>query len=100
MKSNFKIFVLLAALGALGWTGCNTAFPTSYMPSSGPSAAMVANFESGLSVNPQLAEANRPGNQVVVPGAVSPIGGSGVVLNSALASPGAAGTSQYMHVWG
>ena len=51
-------------LGALGWAGCKTDAPTSYLSSNGPSATMVCDFESGLTVNPNLAEANRPGNHV------------------------------------
>jgi hypothetical protein len=82
--------------------GCNTAYPTNYLSSSGPSAATVIDFESGTGVNANLAEANRPGNQVILPGAVMVINpsagyGSGA---GALVSPGANGTNFCYHVSG
>lgn len=101
MKSNFKILLPVAALGAMVWAGCQTQAPTSYshLTSSG---AMVVNFEGGspLNVNPGLAEANRPGNTVIIPGAVGVVGATGVVVSSAVVSPGAGGTPQCLHVFG
>jgi len=94
MKSNFK-FVLIAVLGVLAWVGCNTKYPSSYLSSTGPNPAMVINFESGLSVNPSLAEANRPGNVVQTPGNIVINGGTAIQ-----ASPGAANTAQCLQISG
>ena len=100
MKSNFKFYLILAPLGILSLIGCNTQYPSSYLPSTGPNPGLVINFESGLAVNPGLAEVNRPGNVVAAAGSAA-LGGSGTTGPSiALVSPGAANTSQCIHVTG
>jgi len=103
MKSNSKIILpVLAALGVMGWVGCNTAYPTNYLSTSGPSAATVLDFESGTGVYATLAEANRPGNLVILPGAamvINPTAGYGSGAG-ALVSPGANGTNFCYHISG
>ncbi len=91
MKLNFKLFGCLAVLGALGWVGCKTEVPTSYLSSNGPSASMVCDFESGLVVNPNLAEANRPGNHVVKAGAI--VGTGSPNVTPLVVPPGADNTA-------
>lgn len=103
MKSISKIiFPLLAVIALVSWVGCNTAYPTNYLSSSGPSAAMVLDFEGGspLSVNPSLAEANRPNNVVFLPGSLLLAGGTNVVATGAVVSPGANGTVYCYHASG
>ncbi len=103
MRSTSKFFLpALGALAVLGWVGCNTVYPTNYLSTGGPSAATAIDFESGTGVNPTLAEANRPGNQVILPGAamvINPTSGYGTG-SGALASPGANGTGFCYHVSG
>lgn len=103
MKSGFKLFLPLAGLGALVWAGCETQLPTSYSHLAS-SAAMVINFEGAnpLSVNAGLAEANRPDNTVMLPGAVVfAIPNSGYGSGSgAVANPGAVNTSHCYHTSG
>ena len=102
MKSGFKLFLPLAGLGALVWAGCETQLPTSYshLNSIG---SVVIDFESGLGVNPNLAEANRPNNRVQLPGVASLAQPSSIIYGSgamALVSPGALNTSNCFHVFG
>jgi hypothetical protein len=103
MKLSFKLLPAFAILGALVWAGCQTQYPTSYshLTSTG---SLVVNFEGAnpLNVNPGLAEANRPNNMVIIPGAVAitlpPSGyGSG---GSAVVSPGAANTAHCFQTFG
>src|ERR1039458_426255 len=89
MKSNFK-FCLIALMGALVWTGCNTQYPSSYLSSAGPNPSMVVNFESGLVINPSLAEANRPGNHLQAPATINGNGNPNVT--PLIVSPGANNT--------
>ncbi len=79
------------ALGALGWFGCKTEVPTSYLSTNGPSASMVCDFESGLFVNSHLAEANRPGNVVQKPGAI--VGTGSPNVTPLVVTPGADNTA-------
>src|SRR5579871_3917253 len=90
MRYNFKIF--LAVLGglALGWMGCQTSFPTSYLSTNGPSVSMVCDFESGLSVNPNLAEADRQGNHVKTAGGI--VGTGSPNVTPLIVAPGANNT--------
>ncbi len=76
MKSSFKLLPLLAVLGGVGWVGCKTETPTSYLSSSGPNPAMIVNFEGAtpLNVNPNLAEAGEPGSVVQKPGIIAATG--------------------------
>jgi hypothetical protein len=90
MKSNFKFFLLPAALGAFVWVGCKTQVPTSYLSTNGPSPSMVCDFENGLAVNPNLAEANRPGNHVVK--AATIIGTGSPNVTPLIVTPGADNT--------
>lgn len=101
MKSNSKLVLLLTAFGAMVWAGCQMQAPTGYshITSGGD---VVANFDGAnpLSVNLSLAEANRPNNTVITAGSVVIVGATGVVVSSALVSPGAAGTADCLHVFG
>ncbi len=102
MKSNFNrvFFAAMAALGALVWAGCQTQYPASY-PNGSSTGGLVINFESGLSVNPNLAEAGTPNNKVQTPGTAAVIftasygsGGYGIL------SPGVGGSNDCIHVSG
>lgn len=96
MKSNFKILPLAAVLGAVVWAGCQTQYPTSYSHLAS-SAGLVTNFESGLGVNPGLAEANKPGNQVQTAGTISATGNPSVT--PLIVSPGANNTAHCVHMF-
>jgi hypothetical protein len=93
MKSNFKVLVFPVLLGALVWTGCQTQYPTSYVPSGGSNPnPMIMDFEGSgagvTTVNAYLAEANRIGYHVQKPGTLSLNGGASFLLGT----PGAANT--------
>lgn len=114
MKSNFKILLpALAVLGALVWAGCQTQYPTTYASVNSP-GAMVIDFESGLGVDPNLAEALAPNNRVKTPGTVTTYytppatkinGGVTTIVNYgsgsfSLVSPGADYTNTCIHETG
>jgi hypothetical protein len=96
MKSNSKFLPALAALCLLALTGCDTTQVPSSYASGGSNPAMAADFDgNSLAVNPQLAEANRPGNVVQVPGSAA---GSGATPT--LVSPGAVNTAYAVRMAG
>lgn len=99
MKLNSKISFGLIFLGALVWAGCQTTqYPTTYISSTGPNPAMIVDFESGLQVNPALAEAGKPGNKVQVAGTI--VGTGSPFVTPVLVTPGAANTSTCVHMAG
>ncbi len=85
-------------MGALVWTGCNTQYPSSYLSSTGPNPSMVVNFESGLIINPSLAEANRLGNHVQTVGAINGNGSPNVT--PLIVAPGANNTAHCVWING
>ena len=98
MKSNSKILFLALVVTIWFGTGCQSQYPTSYLSSTGPNPAMVVDFESGLTVNSNLAEANHQNNVVQSPGNIVPNGSP--LLTPALVSPGANGTGNCVHLAG
>ena len=97
MKSNFKFFPAII-LGALASVGCNVQYPSSYLSSNGPNPAMVINFENGLTVSSNLAEANRPGNKVLTAGTIVATGSP--LVTPIIVSSGAANTANCVHMQG
>ncbi len=63
MKSGFKFFTLLAAFMALGWIGCQTQVPTSYLSTNGASPSLIANFDVNPSNWPTPYATTVPSNQ-------------------------------------
>ena len=106
MKLNSKISFGLIFLGALVWAGCQTTqYPSSYLSSTGPNPALVADFDGGLLVNSSLAEADKPGNHVQVAGPIllGTYDSSVVTLAPSvlsLGAPGYNGVGQSAHVTG
>ncbi len=99
MKSNSKLILGVLGFSALLWVGCEkTQYPSSYLTATGPNPAMVINFESGLQVSSNLAEANRPGNLIQTPGLIAATGSPSVT--PLIASPGANGTADCVHMVG
>ena len=99
MKSNSKPLALVIFLATIGLVvGCQSQYPSKYLSSTGPNSAMIIDFESGLTVNPNLAEVNRPNNTVPTPGTIVATGNP--LVTPLIVTPGAPNSNHCVHMAG